>query len=122
LSWGHASIDLQVFFDEILAAPTTIALLHGIYDKAVPATLGAMQTYAEEVNPLADAPSRRVLRFAQMELRDMLAYGAFAIDGHIERLNRYLPRLLSLTPREIKAIIERYIVDVSLSSAIVEAA
>jgi hypothetical protein len=73
--------NLEVFFDEILAAPSTIGLLHGIYDRAVPATLAAMQTYADAVNPLADAPSRRVLRFAQMELRDMLAYGAFAIDG-----------------------------------------
>jgi hypothetical protein len=73
--------NLEVFFDEILAAPSTIGLLHGIYDKAATAMLAAMQAYADAVNPLADAPSRRVLRFAQMELRDMVAYGASAIEG-----------------------------------------
>src|SRR5688500_4233634 len=73
--------NLEVFFDEILAAPGTLPLLRGVYDKAVPALLAAMRDYTEAVNPLADAPSNRVLRFAQMELRDMLAYGAFAIQA-----------------------------------------
>jgi hypothetical protein len=73
--------NLEVFFDEILAAPTTLALLEGIYEKAVPETLGAIAAYSAAVNPLADAPSRRVLRFAELELRDMLAYGAAAIRG-----------------------------------------
>ncbi len=71
--------NLEIFFDEILSAPATLALLEGIYEKAVPAVLAAMQSYMELVNPLADAPSRRVLRFAQVELRDMADYGAKAI-------------------------------------------
>src|SRR5439155_11154094 len=33
---------LQVFFDEILAAPTTEALLVGLYEKAVPALDAAL--------------------------------------------------------------------------------
>jgi hypothetical protein len=71
--------NLEIFFDEILSAPETLDLLEGIYEKAVPAVLAAMQSYMEVVNPLADAPSRRVLRFAQVELRDMADYGAKAI-------------------------------------------
>ena len=71
--------NLEIFFDEILAAPTTLALLEGIYEKAVPAVITAMKRHAESVNPLADAPSCRVLRFAQIELSDMADYGAKAI-------------------------------------------
>jgi hypothetical protein len=77
--------NLEVFFDEILASPSTVELLRGIYDKAIPALLESMHAYSEAVNPLADAPSRRVLRFAQLELRDMLAYGARssgALESH----------------------------------------
>lgn len=70
---------LEIFFDEILAAPTTLALLEGLYGKAVPAILEALAVYRDAVNPLADAPSRRVLRFAEIELQDMQAYGEKAI-------------------------------------------
>ena len=73
--------NLEIFFDEILAVPATLALLEGIYEKVVPAVLAAMQSYMESVNPLADAPSRRVLRFAQIELQDMADYGAKAIGA-----------------------------------------
>src|SRR5476651_1409177 len=51
---------LGVFFDEILAAPTTEALLLGIYEKALPALDVAMQRHLGETNPLTDAPSIRV--------------------------------------------------------------
>src|SRR3954464_2346268 len=36
---------LAVFFDEILAAPTTAALLTGIYEKALPALDAALDRY-----------------------------------------------------------------------------
>lgn len=73
--------NLEVFFDEILAAPSALALVRGVYGKAVPALLSAMEDYSATVNPLADAPSNRALRFAQVELRDMATYGATAIAG-----------------------------------------
>lgn len=72
---------LEIFFDEILAAPATSLLLTGLYEKAIPAIIASMERYAAEVNPLADAPSRRVLRFALLELRDMASYGAGALAG-----------------------------------------
>jgi hypothetical protein len=90
--------NLEIFFDEILAAPATLALLEGIYEKAVPALAAAMARYAEKVNPLADAPSCRVLRFAQIELSDMAAYGAKAIAAlrvaKMEATNRDWLKLL----------------------------
>lgn len=70
---------LQVFFDEILAAPTTALLLAGLYEKAIPALVAAMEQYQADVNPLADAPSRRVVRFALLELREVGEFGRGAV-------------------------------------------
>jgi len=67
---------LQVFFDEILAAPTTAELLAGIYEKAMPALDAALARHLQDTNPLADAPSVRVSRFARLELADMIEFGA----------------------------------------------
>ena len=70
---------LAVFFDEILAAPTTAELLAGIYEKAVPTLIGALERHRRETNPLADQPSGRVMKFALLELREMAEYGAKAV-------------------------------------------
>src|SRR5438477_892426 len=51
---------LEIFFDEILAAPTTDELLAGIYEKTLPALDAALGTYMTDTNPLSDAPSLRV--------------------------------------------------------------
>jgi hypothetical protein len=70
---------LQIFFDEILATPTTEALLLGIYEKALPALGDALVRHFRDSNPLADAPSFRVVRFAMLEIGDMLDFGRKAI-------------------------------------------
>lgn len=75
---------LQTCFDEILAAPTTAELLLGLYDKALPALDAAMARYQADTNPLCDAPSVRVLRFARLELADMLAYGRRCLECLVE--------------------------------------
>lgn len=72
--------NLEVFFDEILSAPTTEELLVGLYEKAVPALIRAMKRHREETNPLADAPSSRLCRFALLELEDMERFGRQAIE------------------------------------------
>ncbi len=66
---------LQVFFDEILAAPTTAELLAGLYRVALPALDEALDRHQRDTNPLTDAPSLRVCRFARLEVGDMLAFG-----------------------------------------------
>jgi hypothetical protein len=71
--------DLEVFFNEILAAPTTAELLIGLYEKALPALDSALARHLEENNPLADAPTVRLIRFARLELADMLAFGRQAV-------------------------------------------
>jgi hypothetical protein len=70
---------LQVLFDEILAAPTTAELLVGVYEKALPALDAALARHLADSNPLADAPSVRVCRFARLELADMIDFGKRSI-------------------------------------------
>jgi hypothetical protein len=70
---------LQIFFDEILGAPTTADLLLGLYEKALPALDAALARHLEDTNRLADAPSVRLCRFARLELADMIAWGQQSI-------------------------------------------
>jgi hypothetical protein len=66
---------LEAFFDEIRAAPTTEELTAGVYSVAVPMVLNGFRYYAEDTNPLTDAPSRRLLRFAGVEFDEMYEFG-----------------------------------------------
>jgi hypothetical protein len=68
--------DLGIFFDEILAAPTTQELVLGLYEKALPAMKKALQRHMTDTNPLVDYPTVRICRFALVELDDMISYGA----------------------------------------------
>jgi hypothetical protein len=76
---------LQIFFDEILAAPTTAELLAGLHEKAIPALDAALARHMADTNPLTDAPSVRLCRFARLELADMIDFGrkcmACLVDG-----------------------------------------
>lgn len=79
---------LENFFDEILNAPTTGELLLGLYEKALPALKTAMEKHRAETNPLADQPSVRLLRFALLEVDDMIEYGRQAIDKLVSSAQR----------------------------------
>src|SRR5215471_3705111 len=59
---------LEAFFDEILAAPTTEELIEGAYRVAIDQLSHAIRQYEDHTNPLTDAPSCRVLRFASLEV------------------------------------------------------
>src|SRR5438552_3482485 len=79
---------LELFFDEILAAPTTEALLVGLYAAALPALDAALARHLEDTNPLADAPSVRVCRFARLELADMIDFGKRCIACLVDNPSR----------------------------------
>src|SRR5262245_13865905 len=66
---------LQILFDEILAAPNSAAMLLGVYEKAMPALDAALARHRNDTNPLTDAPTLRLCRFARLELADMIAFG-----------------------------------------------
>jgi hypothetical protein len=71
--------NLETLFDEVLAAPTTEDLLTGLYQLAVPFLRTAMNDHLRDTNPLADAPTARLCRFAVLELKDMHRFGAEAL-------------------------------------------
>jgi hypothetical protein len=89
---------LEIFFDEILAAPTTEELLVGIYEKALPALDAALERHMADTNRLTDAPSIRVCRFARLELADMIEFGNRCInclvDADARAAMQAWPRLL----------------------------
>uniref|UniRef100_A0A7C4LII7 DUF455 family protein n=1 Tax=Schlesneria paludicola TaxID=360056 RepID=A0A7C4LII7_9PLAN len=72
-------LGLKLACDEVLAAPTTAALLLGVYEVLIPALLEAVADYIAATNLLADAPSVRILRFCKLELEDMRRFGQQAV-------------------------------------------
>jgi hypothetical protein len=72
---------LEIFFDEIQSAPSAPELLMGLYERAVPALIAALQRHQQETNPLADAPSLRLIKFALLELNELADYGAQALKA-----------------------------------------
>jgi hypothetical protein len=79
---------LEIFFDEILAAPTTEELLLGLYERALPALEQALEQHQTDTNLLADAPSVRLCRFALLEIGDMAEFGAKCIANLLDRGTR----------------------------------
>ena len=80
--------NLAIFFDEILAAPTTQELIAGLYEKALPALKRALETHQQETNPLADQPSVRLCRFALLELADMIQFGTQCVTSLVDTAAR----------------------------------
>ncbi|HOX55832.1 MAG TPA: hypothetical protein P5205_03870 [Candidatus Paceibacterota bacterium] len=76
--------NLEVFFDELLGAPTTEELVIGLYEMAIPAVKAALERHLQDTNPLADHPTVRLCRFALLELSDMLNYGAQTIAALVD--------------------------------------
>lgn len=79
---------LEVCFDEIRAAATTAELLVGLYEVAVPAVDQALAGLALDTNPLTDAPTCRVVRFARLELADLLQFGTAACNALVSDADR----------------------------------
>jgi hypothetical protein len=73
----HPSLDL--FFDEILAAPDMEALLLGLYEYAVPALLRALRNMLADTNRVFDHPSYRICRLTSIEFEEVQQYGAQAV-------------------------------------------
>lgn len=70
---------LELACDEVLCAPTTVERCHGAYAILLPLLDFSITHYLGVTNKLADAPSVRLLRFAQLEIQDMLAFGRQAL-------------------------------------------
>lgn len=84
---------LEIFFDEIQAAPTTEELLLGIYAQTLPVLKAALERHRADTNPLADAPSVRILKFALVELEEMDAYGSRAVAAFEDEIGKRKARI-----------------------------
>ena len=71
---------LALVFNELMAAPRDL-LLMGLYEIVVPALLRCMAKHAADTHPLADQPTSRLLRIAQMDLEDLQQYGRKAVSS-----------------------------------------
>ncbi|MFO1512778.1 MAG: hypothetical protein U1F83_07685 [Verrucomicrobiota bacterium] len=80
--------NLEIFFDEILCAPTTEELLLGLYERALPVLEQALEQHQADTNLLADAPSVRICRFALLEIGEMAEFGARCIASLVDRSGR----------------------------------
>jgi hypothetical protein len=76
--------NLEILFDEILAAPSTQELVLGLYGKVVPALKAALEQHLRDTNPLVDHPSVRLCRFALLELGDLLDFGTRSIAALVD--------------------------------------
>jgi hypothetical protein len=79
---------LDIFFDEVLAAPSPLELILGLYELAVPAVLSALNKHLAETSRIFDHPSYRVLRFARVEFEEVLEYGSTAVDQFVSADDR----------------------------------
>lgn len=79
---------LDVFFDEVLAAPSTESLLLGLYDYAVPAVIRGLEHLIADTNRLFDHPTYRICRFTLLEMQDAQQYGREALSCMIEDKDR----------------------------------
>jgi hypothetical protein len=70
---------LDAFFDEVLAAPTTEALVLGLYEKAFPAVIRALEHLMADTNRMFDHPTYRISRFTLLEMQEIQVYGEEAI-------------------------------------------
>ncbi|MGI8671271.1 MAG: hypothetical protein ACR2LU_01550, partial [Luteitalea sp.] len=66
---------LQLALDEIAAAPDAAHLCAAAYEVLIPALVAACERLHADAHPLADAPSRHLLRHAGLDLADLRAAG-----------------------------------------------
>jgi len=79
---------LDAFFDEVLCAPSTAALLLGFYEKALPAILRGLENLMADTNKMFDHPSYRICRFTLLELEEAQQYGTEAVARLVKAADR----------------------------------
>ena len=82
-------------------APTTEALLVGVYELALPALRDGLERHRRETHPVADQPTVRLLRFALLELEDLIGYGRAAVAA--QRTDGVKKLLASFTAAAIRS-------------------
>src|SRR3989440_2250699 len=85
---------LDAFLGQVDAARDTQDLLAGVYGVLLPALAAAYRDHIARTNPLVDYPTRRLLRFALIDIDEALSVGRGAWSekaaAWTEHLNAYL--------------------------------
>ena len=71
---------LDAFLDQVDAARDTSELLAGVYDALYPALAAAYREHIARTNALVDYPTRRVLRFALIDVEEAIEWRAKALS------------------------------------------
>ena len=79
--------NLEIFFDEILAAPTTDELLLGIYERAIPALIAALERHRSRNESAGGCALVAAVKFALIELDEMRDYGQRSLAALRSTLN-----------------------------------
>ena len=94
---------LDVFFDEVLSAPSIAALVMGLYEFAIPALNAALDAFMRDTSRLFDHPTYRAIRFAQVEFAEVRAYADAAVQALVTEQDRVALREWSESLRSILA-------------------
>lgn len=73
---------LDEFLGQVDAARDTDELVGGVYGVLYPALADAYRDHIERTNPLVDHPTRRLLRFALLDLEDALQWRSASYRSH----------------------------------------
>jgi hypothetical protein len=79
---------LAEFVEQLRRARDTLELLVGLYEITKSALAEALQAHLRDAHPLADYPTRRLVRFALQEEEEQLAWGRTAIAALLQQCNR----------------------------------
>jgi hypothetical protein len=79
---------LAEFVEQLRRARDTLELLVGLYEVTKEAFAGALRAHLRDAHPLADYPTRRLVRFVLLEEEEQLAWGRDAITALLQQQNR----------------------------------
>jgi hypothetical protein len=85
--------------DSIATVDDPMKVVNALYGIVFPAVAGAYRAHIEKTNPLVDHPTRRLLRFALLEVEDAVAWGKAALTAMSEAKSTVAPESNSLHPR-----------------------
>jgi hypothetical protein len=86
---------LDTFLDQVDAARDTSELLTGVYDVLYPTLAAAYRDHLARTNALVDYPTRRVLRFALIDIEEAIEWRARARSVERSAWNAHLEAYLA---------------------------
>lgn len=91
--------ELDEVIEELDRTSDPVTLLTVVYGSVYPALAAAYRTHIDETNPLVDHPTRRILRFALMEIEDAIRWSESALAALTSADVPHVPDAENLLPR-----------------------